>query len=171
MAADPTPIPIDQPSKDQVLALINRDNERTFTFSQIQLGTPQPFSGARNTVCVLSAVPGSGFFGDWTFYYNRRDLAEIWSQFPAAVVGEDVTDTLVLIDLINVTYNMMLEEEDIIVEAVTSETHTLRAHPDSLAFIGEVQVEIIGPTTDLSTTIHEQSLEGLFETDGSDPAP
>lgn len=169
--AEPTPIPINQSSRAQVLALINRDNSRTFTFSQVSLGTPQPYNGARNTVCILSAVPGSGFFGDWTFYYDRRDLAEIWSQFPAAVVGENVTDTLELIALMNTTYGMQLEEEDIVVEAVTAETHTLKAAPGSLAFIGQVEVEIIGPTTDLSQSIQEQALAGLFETDGSDPAP
>lgn len=163
-------IPLNQPSRDQVLALINRDNGLNFTFQLIEFATPQYFGGDRNTSLEVTAIPGQGLTGSVTVTYNRLDLGLLFQDNPPAVVGNQVDTSTKLADLMNDTYGLMLEEEDIVVEPINGSTHLLKAAPGSYAWIGEVVVQIFAPNTPINTHVLYPHLDGyVYPPDESEP--
>lgn len=133
---------------NKLLALVNRDNNTNIVDDQITLGLPlvNPDAGiARDTKITLSAVPGKGFRGAVTVWYNRIDLSILFKNV-SANVGLEITEgmtTDALIPLINAKYGTDFEVSDF--EAATplvveGGTATLTAKTDNVAYKGAFDV-------------------------------
>lgn len=133
---------------NKLLALINRDNHTNIVEDQITLGLPlvNPDAGiARDTKITLSSVPGKGFRGSVTVWYNRIDLSILFKNV-SANVGLELTEGMtsdVLIPLINEKYGTDFEVADF--EAATplvveGGTVTFTAKSDNVAYKGSFDV-------------------------------
>lgn len=144
----PEPIPLNQPSIDAVLALLNRDNNSNETFNTISFSpvSVAPLIVPRNSTIVVSAVEGSGRYGTVQVYYNRIDFENAFPINPIYLdVGEDVINTTYdLLPIINQVYNLHLDHEDVILESVIGNTHTIKATSGSYAWLGEIGVDWSG---------------------------
>lgn len=134
---------------NKLLALVNRDNHTNIVDDQITLGLPlvNPDAGiARDTKITLSAVPGKGFRGSVTVWYNRIDLSILFKNV-SANVGLEITEGMtsdVLIPLINEKYGTDFEVADF--EAATplvveGGTVTFTAKADNVAYKGAFDVK------------------------------
>ena len=134
---------------NKLLALINRDNKTNLVEDQVVLNAPlvNPDSGiARNTKLKVVAVPGKGFRGDVTVWYNRIDLGLLFKNVNANV-GLEVTEGMTaeaLIPLINEKYGTDFEVEDfdaLPALVVGGGTATLTAKADNVAYIQSFDVK------------------------------
>jgi hypothetical protein len=141
-----TPIPLNQPPKNVVLALINRDNGTSFTLSQVDLTsiTAMPSSFARNTSVLVEAIPGGGFLNSQKIqYYNRLDLGYQWRNTTPVAAFDNPTSTHDVLTAINTLYGIQLTADDVEDNPYTDNPHTLVAKPGSYVWIGSVDFNIV----------------------------
>lgn len=143
------PIDLNQPSKQIVLDLLNRDNNRSLTLSDVDFDNFVALAPeySRNTKARVVALTNSGYSGEREIYYNRLDLATFFSNTTPAILSNDPVSTHNALSLINSTYNLQLSEIDIIGESIFGDSWVFKASPDSPVWIGQVTV-IITPRTD-----------------------
>ena len=134
---------------NKLLALINRDNKTNIVEDQVTLQAPANNTDAgilRDTKLKLVAVPGKGFRGHVTVWYNRIDLSILFKNV-GANVGLEVTEGMTseaLIPLINAKYGTDFEVEDF--EAATpllvaGGTATFTAKADNVAYTKSFEVK------------------------------
>lgn len=132
-------------SKEIILDLINRDNQRDLTFDEVSFSEPEvnPSNYPRNTNVVVSADDGGGYQGEQTMHYNRLYLGKFFENTtPIIIMDENPADTHEALSVINNTYNLGMSTEDIEFEEIAGRYHTFKAKPHSYVWLGEVEFEI-----------------------------
>lgn len=143
-------------AKQQALQLLNEANDRQFNETHLSFGIPQPYNGEidRNTSVVVSPVPGaSTLFEPVTLYYNRLDLGVMFASVAGGVsltYDVEYVETHQLLRDINEKFSINLTQEDILNEALNvapgfPKRQTIRAHINSLGYIGEFQLDLVRP--------------------------
>ena len=135
---------------NKLLALVNRDNATNIVEDQVVLAAPlvNPDVGvARNTKLDFSAVPGKGFRGHVTVWYNRIDLGTLFKSIDANV-GLTVTEGMTtddLIPLINAKYGTDFESVDFVQQPLVVsdavQTVVMAAVATNVAYIGEFTIQ------------------------------
>lgn len=157
-----TPIPLNQPSKQVVVALINRDNNTSFTTSQIEIDqiTVMPVGFARNTSVRVSSLPGSGFTpSEKTVYYNRLDLAYQWRNTVPVARANDPSSTADLLTSINNLYGLNITLDDVVDAPYEGSPHTVTAKADSFVWIGSVDFVVVPEESPVSVPLSEEFSE------------
>lgn len=148
-----TPIPLNQPSKQIVVALINRDNNTSFNLSQVDIDSvsTMPSGFARNTSARVFSIPGSGFTpSEVTVYYNRLDLAHQWRNTVPVARATDPTSTADLLSSLNNLYGLNITLDDVEDSPYLGNPHTVIAKATSLAWIGSVDITVVPDETPVS---------------------
>lgn len=157
-------------SAELVLDEINRKNADQFLASDLVFRVPVPATEFdRNTTLLVDAHPDSKFSGTQQIWYSRVDLTEM---FDNAQVGEvnlsldGINSTLDLLPELNQLYGLALDATDIrdepVVIGTLPQSVVLKALPGSLAFIGQLSINLEDRRVDLGTVIVARMLNGLW---------
>lgn len=104
---------LNKPSKHLVLDLINRDNQISLNFNEVDLTNLVPINGSRNTQIDVVGKEGQRFEGQTVAVeYNRLDLGVITGAGPIIVEG-DIWDTTGLLSLVNDKHNLSLATTEV----------------------------------------------------------
>lgn len=155
---------------NKLLALVNRDNGTNIVEDQVILAAPlvNPDAGIiRNTKLELTSVPGKGFRGHVTVWYNRIDLGILFKSIDANV-GLAVTEGMTtddLIPLINAKYGTDFETVDFVQQPLvvsdTVQSVTLAAVATNVAYIGEFTVKYSSEEIALDSVVLVTTLSGF----------
>lgn len=159
-------------SPSRLLRAIQLTNPNyTFTADDVVYGLPvvlpEDHSTQRNTsVHVTASVNSNRYILDQTVYYNRNDLAVLFTGVVDIGNIATLTDAAV-IARINDLFGMALEEDDVYVEEFTegftfTGTVTLVAKETSLGYIGRKSVTATLDKIPLYVAIANNVLDGLF---------
>lgn len=160
-----------KPQKEIVVDLINHTNESNIAHVDINLDMPTPTEDEQVSV-EITPVPGSGYGGQVTVFYNRLDI-QVFSDIvsPDGIVipqGEAVT----LVDLlpqINTQLGIALTANDVVDVPIEGWDGTPASFLDlyldmaehSLVYYGSLKVTIDDNDIPLSSVITNVVLEGL----------
>lgn len=151
-----------------LLDLINRENSTAFTFEDVVFGTPAVIPnpvGFRNTRVTVSAKSGGRYVGHRTVDYQRIDIAQLFKPQYRRMYATGVSNTATLIAQINVRFGLQIEPTDVVSEFIDTSvlpvTYTLKFRPESYAFIGQVELELVGQLPNLSDVITVNLLDGF----------
>ncbi len=153
-------IPYNIPSREMLLAMVNEDNNINIPFSAITFGLPSLRFGNYNTTVVMSPRAESNLIGNRALNYNRLDI-EIYLGSNPIVYSNDIHTAYDVALAINAQYNLGIQEDDIVNEAVHGSIHILRMHENSFAWYGDVLVHIQASNRPLNTVITNSQLFGL----------
>lgn len=159
-----TPIPLNQPSKQIVVALINRDNNTSFNLSQVDIDNVSAMSAgfARNTSARVFSIPGGGFTpSEVTVYYNRLDLAHQWRNTVAVARTTDPTSTADLLSSLNNLYGLNITLDDVEDMPYLGNPHTVVAKATSLVWRGTVAVTVVPDETPASIPLSVEFSDAL----------
>lgn len=161
------------PSLDSLLYYVNLANATAYTLTDLLVSKPQVVSGSwheqvtqKNTVVRLSAAPGSPYKGNKQVVYDRLNLANLAGLKGFSVYAYQIPDVHSLIpaianytglhfstaDLNNVS---LVDNGDGNLKAV------LTAHPDSIAWIGSVELIVKPGGVPLDAAVTVPNLPGL----------
>ena len=167
-------IPLNKPSFDLIVDLINVANSTTLDETKISLGAPTAItvdSNGHNTTAVVSSVPGSGYRGDVTVSYIRLDIGLLFKNIALNLNVTTPSTTKDLLPLLNSKYGLGLTIDDIEDNAIdmgdgsATPTHAIVIKATSFAYIGTVTTTI-GPDPEigekLDTVILTTNLTGLL---------
>lgn len=148
-------------SLPRLLKLINDENANAnLTANTVSISdpTPQTLNG-KNTVVQVTGIAGRGRSGTRPYYYDRLDLATFFQEYldqppgPLLVTINGAVNTFDLLPRLRAMYNIGIAQNDIINEAISGINHILKAKPQSLAWIGQVQLNIQPLLTELFTLL------------------
>lgn len=162
-------------SIDQLFALLNESVPgHHFDETNIEIDTPIAATGAdpqRNTEVIVRGIPGMGFKGQQTVFYDRIDLAEFGEldhgnilQIPDGFTIEGILDAFNELYGSNLTMDDIRDDHVMPDEPQTSGEGVdfqLIANADSYAYRGSVMLSLQLPDVDLEVAIAEQYLDGL----------
>jgi hypothetical protein len=153
------------PGKQRLVALINKDNEQSFSLDMFRFGIPEVSFSSRNTKVRFIAKPGLFFVGSREFFYNRLNLSTFFfSEFSITELTLPIrcNTTLEMAVAINAIYGTAIEEVDIVLEPVYGLYHVLKSVPSSLAWTGQVVVIMTEANPfDIANIIQVQIMDGL----------
>lgn len=134
-----------QPGEDQLLAMINDANNKSYTFSDIEFDPPLPTEAGvtENTLCNVRAIPGSGLKGSVTVYYNRLDLETLFTGYLDIPV-DPTTDLVVILDAILDKYGINFTASDVSYTATDTAQGILTAEVGSFLLTGQVDLYMTG---------------------------
>lgn len=97
-----------------LLAAINREQGSSISAAQITVSNPAVSSGDTlfNTSVLLTAVPGNGFKGTYTFRYNRVPLADAFAGKEMTLTGT-YANVHAALSAINTKFGVALEQKDV----------------------------------------------------------
>lgn len=154
----------------QLLALVNRDNHTNLTDTQVTVNAAAvnaDSSIARDTVVKIDAIPGKGYRGSVTVYYNRIDLGVLFLNV-GANVGLTVAegdDSNKLIPLLNAKYGTHFEVGDLVVVPLEVSTDikevTLAAVGGNVMYEGQFVVKYGLAETALDSVVLITTLDGF----------
>ncbi len=137
---------------NQFLKMLNAKNNSNLTDQLVTVGAPAKNTDAsivRDTVVTITAIPGKGYRGSVTVYYNRIDLGILFKNLDANVGltvadgGEDSDQNM--ITLINQKYGTHFEVGDLVPVQLTKSEDiqevTLVAVGGNLMYEGEFKVK------------------------------
>lgn len=134
-----------QPGEDQLLAMINDANSKSYTFSDIEFDPPQQTTQgeAENTLCNVRAIPGSGLKGSVTVYYNRLDLETLFTGYLDIPIDPTTTLSEILDGILD-EYGINLSADDVTYAATDNAQGVLTAKGGSFLLTGNVDVYLTG---------------------------
>lgn len=153
-------------SLPRLLKLINDENANAnLTANTVSISDPtlQTMNG-KNTVVQVTGIAGRGRSGTRPYYYDRLDLATFFQEYldqppgPLLITINGAVSTFDLLPRLRAMYDIGIAQNDIINEALTGINHILKAKPQSLAWIGQVELNIQPLLTELSTLLTVLSL-------------
>ncbi len=145
---------------------------KPITTENITLGLPSVVTDTsiknRNTFIKATAVPGKGWRGSQTFYYNRWDLGETFQNIPLKYVlaeGETI-DRVGLASWLAGRHGIELSAADVVAGlldlSVLPQNVKLVANVNSLAWKGQVDITLDSASLDLEQTLSVTTLDGLW---------
>ena len=154
----------------QLLALVNRDNQTNLTDTQVTVNAAAvnaDSSIARDTVVKIDAIPGKGYRGSVTVYYNRIDLGVLFLNVDAnvgiTVTEGDTSDKL--IPLLNEKYGTHFEAGDLVEVPLEVSTDvkevTLAAVGGNVMYKGQFVVKYGLDETALDSVVLITTLNGF----------
>lgn len=169
-------IPLNKPSSDLIIDLINIANSSTLDETKITFAAPTvitPGQDGHNSTSLVSSIPGSGYRGNVTVSYIRLDIGLLFANIALNLNVTTYTSTKDLLPLLNSKFGLGLTTDDIqdnpIDKTGNPVTHTIVTKATSLAYIGQVTTTI-GPDPDvgerLDTVILTTNLNGLLYPNG-----
>lgn len=159
-----------------LIDLIKADNGgKALSPAQITFGLPYAYTPTaqipRNTVIVGTAVEGGLYEGSQTFYYNRVHLDEFveWGVTNLTFVVNEERYFTDLLPEINQRLNIRLEEERVYNALLPDfspgkpqiATIRLEANPDSICYLGSININLVNSGIDLKDLLWDTSLSGL----------
>lgn len=142
--------------------------------TMVTFGLPAVFAPTteypRNTKLIASAIPGRGYIGPQTFYYNRVPLSGFIS--PMTPVIFTITNETLKSDLlpqINQRFKINLTQQNIIDgplpdlagQGIFQQDIEIQAGPNSLVYIGSLPLIIAPDVIPLSQLVSNTDLSGL----------
>lgn len=154
-----------------VLEILNRDNNENLTFDDVVFRNPIPMvvnEGIRNTELVVERAVGSNYRNQQTVKYWRIDIAKVIREAERTIPGRGVTSTEDIVNLLNDFYDLALDNEDIVFEAIDTTAlpvvYRLKTNTLSYAYIGEVDLVLSNELIPLKTVIRTNILEDYLST-------
>jgi hypothetical protein len=156
-----------------VIDLINYDNGTALRYDELEFGLPEAITGGHNTTVEVTAVEGvSSYSGSVQITYNRVDLATVPGVRSRGMLvpPEGATTISDIVDQINTRYAINLTPDDYFDDplpdvwshpADEQVPFTLRAKPESLIWIGQVDLTVYHEPVRLSDVIKKVVLSGL----------
>lgn len=155
-------------SDNQVLNLIkSSNNDADVSFSDVALGIPAPSEGEKNTILTVSSIPNSRYTGSVDIEYDRLPLDGFLVYGPADLIIPPQGTLNNIVDGFNTLYGANLDYTDIPDNTDISSvdydgaTVTFTALSSSFAYIGDLAVSVKWESTQLSTIILVDMLDGL----------
>lgn len=153
MVSDYTKAPV-----EILIDLINHDNGTQLIAADLEFSAPSPSTGIRNSIITVQGALGAPVTGEATLTYNRILLSEVVGGGDVSfVLSPSATTTRDLIPQLNARYGVNLTGADLINAPLASSggdsTLVLQAHPDSLVFLGQVQLEVFRHVTLAETVV------------------
>lgn len=155
--------------EESFLALVNAQNNTSFTLTDLRLGKPRvatvPEGSPVNTIITVYGLSEAGYYGNYDFTYRRIDLAKTFAgRNPVAQVRSGVVTIHDIITSLNERYGIELLPNDFIhhdpVEG--SSMATLEVIPDSVFWLpGSVQVELEVQMVEVASDISSPDLDGF----------
>lgn len=158
----------------QLLALVNRDNTASLatalTDTQVTVNAAAVNTDsaiARDTVVTIDSIPGKGYRGSVTVYYNRIDLGVLFLNVGAnvglTVVDGDTSDKL--IPLLNAKYGTHFEVGDLVAQPLEVSTDikevVLAAAGGNVMYTGQFTVKYGLEETALDSVVLTTTLSGF----------
>lgn len=153
-----------------ILAAITAQNPGVVLVAdEYTFGLPQPVTEdakLTNTSLLITAkdlnTPYDGFV---TVRYRRLPLSDLTTLVSLSLKANGVTNTLQVAELLNAAYGLNLTTDDIVTSPVAltngAGTVTLVAKPNSLGWIGQVDVTLALGSFDLADYVTVTNLAGL----------
>ncbi len=149
-------------AEKNVIDLINADNGTALTSAEISIGVPAAWDeltdtgsdtgNDRNTIVTVSAVANSGYKGSVDIRYYRLDLDVLRGGVALEHTKSESSTVQSVIDAIATQVDLIETELALFDETGTelsslpaltvSKVYTVRAKPESLCYIGQVDVTI-----------------------------
>lgn len=156
-----------------LLAQINAANTKQWAEGQLVFGLPTADStGAKNTVVVVTPVPGQPFTGSRSIFFDRVGLNEIPDG--GAAVELELTDEATTHDVVNLLaaeYNVALSVDDV-QEAPLGEADefgtivvVLQAAVGSGMWHGSLEVTLKPASQTMDQAIPENEVDGFNRSD------
>lgn len=152
-------MPILKRPEQLIVDRINLENKTDLKLTDVTLFTPRVPTTAeeiqnaqgRNSFVRIAATPLANATGATFVYYNRLDFTAMFTDetgIQPLIVPVDFDTVFTAWDVvpfINQYYGLMLEPKDVLEETINRGDWTvqLKAHPDSLGWIGEVPVQLV----------------------------
>lgn len=150
-------------AKQRVVNLINEDNPTAHILpDQLSFQTPTPTTlNNRNT--IVKAVANYGPIGQRTFYYDRLQLTQFFSEtigtpIPVPVYVANPQSSWDLLDPLFAQYAVRIDPVDVENKPVTGSSLTLKALSTSLGWLGQVVIDIRVPLVNIATLITNKVL-------------
>ena len=161
-----------------VVDLIRKDNQdRPLTSGQITFGRPSVFTPIpgfdRNTIVVATSIPGRGFRGNQTFYYNRVPLSKFVPPDSPEILYFDDSELTKVSELLpelnrrlktNITPDKVIEQNLPVFGEGDPRPYadvSLMMRNESLVYTDQVILRILRGDIDLTTIIPVTELTGL----------
>lgn len=159
-------------ARSTILSLVEEENNivlnpSDYDYSVPTQATPPEGSDASyNTALTISSNnPAAPYIGEVEVYYNRLNLADLARLADIYVHAPDVTSTHAILPSLNRRYGLNLATEDVVnlpsVQLSGYRMVTLRATPESLGWIGELEIGVVEGDLLLETHLTERTLGGL----------
>lgn len=142
--------------------IVNGKFQKGLDVNTMEIGNARPWASLHgNTRVQIRVLDSTG---------QRNNLEHDYYRIPlSAVIAHDTVVTSVgavmshdLLPAILTDYGINLTPQDIVNEALTDSPYLLKATPDSLGFIGSVQIQL-GDTGDLGFTLLRTADERLIK--------
>lgn len=155
--------------KRALVDIVNFHNNTTLEYNEIEVSAPTVIDNSRKTQVVLDApqrvhpAHQPRYFGQTTFQFNRLDLEQFFSPVELDVSLTFPATTFDILTLLEDRFGLVFDEQDFIIEEIeeTSEgIYTLKAHPDSLRWIGTIDIPFV-ITEHLDNVLDVVYLDGL----------
>jgi len=161
------------PSLDSLLYYVNLANATSYSLTDLLVSKPQVVEGSwheqvtlKNTVVRLSAAPGSPYKGNKQVVYDRLNLANLAGLKGFQVLAYQIPDVHGLIPAIANYTGLHFSTADLNnVPLVDNGDGNLKAvltaHPDSIAWVGSVELIVKPGGVPLDSAVVEPNLPGL----------
>lgn len=170
---------ISMTSKDQVLALINRDAGLSLTWKQVTFGTPVPVVGpesSHNTELAIQGIHNGGYKNTATVFYNRMDLGDLGTlddqmilQIEGLPTLEKVLDSLNLLVQSNLQLDDVRADQTVPPDITDGVDFTLQTNDGSYAYTGALVVRLQPADIDIDQAVTDKYLNGLTLTPPPEP--
>ena len=160
-------------AKSSVLLLldeINRKNDNVAALSDLVFGIPETTTEhGRNTKIRIDSSIGGNFSGTREIWYNRLDLASVFLHLNTVHVEldeEGLTNYLDVLHHLNETFNLNIQDDEILPTEVVANRMLLTVAPTSLAFYGQINIALgVNIDIPLYDMIVNTTLDGLWYPD------
>lgn len=152
-----------------LLEEINLKNVNKFTRNVLDFGLPVVTTEqGRNTKIRINAAKGSQYSGWQDVWYNRLDIAELFSRFghnQVELPRSKVSTSVDAVRLLNTIYGLALSDNEVVSSSITTDQFDLVIHSESLAYFGALKIQLIGDLIPLDSVLTVQVLDGLWYPD------
>lgn len=151
------------PPRTRLMNLINESNPgANLTLQKVTLG-PVEVSTVNNlnSSVELTAIPGTLVLGQRRVWFDRLNLTTYFENQPIQLQVNDPQSSFDLLQPMLEQYNTYIGEDDVILEAISSSNYTLKAHPNSYGWIGQVTLSIIPVQYPLESILTQLTLDAF----------
>lgn len=146
-----------------ILALLNTQAKKTFTYSDIQIGAPVAIAddGQVNTEIEVTAYPVSGYQGSTKLQYKRVPILNAVADRTLTFTVNSNTNVHSLLPTINAAYGLALATSDVLNTSVGAGAVTiiLTAAETSYIYLPGSQL-YLGQVVQLNTLVTDTTLSG-----------
>jgi len=152
---------------DKLIGLINAANEKQWEAGQLVFSVPAEEDGEQNTSVIVTPAEGQPYTGNRILFYDRVDLSTSHRGQSTDFVLGTQSGTLDLVQSMRERFGVLITSADILSEPLPAPdftgkiTVTVKAHPDSYLWYGQIVVTLTPPLIPLDVAIATNMLAGL----------